>query len=154
MKGGEIMKTQHIVIGIVAVLLIGGGIVFFNSQSAPKDSSSAQNSSSAKFQNQYLAYSPENLTKAQSNNGKAVIFFHAGWCPTCIAAERDFKVNFDKVPENVTILQTDYDTSKELKQKYNVTYQDTFVQVDSQGNEVTKWSSGGQGVGALLANLK
>ena len=37
------MKTQHIVLGIVAVLLIGGGIVFSNSKSAPRDSSSTQN---------------------------------------------------------------------------------------------------------------
>lgn len=148
------MKTQHIILGIIAVLLIGGGIAFFNNQSSPKDSSSTQNSSSVRFQNQYLAYSSENLAKAQSNNGKAVIFFHANWCPTCQAAERDFRANFDRVPTDVTILKTDYDSSTELKSKYNVVYQDTFVQVDKDGNEITKWSSGGQGVGALLGNLK
>ncbi len=154
MKGGEIMKTQHIIFGIIAVLLIGGGFFLFNDQSTPKIAPSVESTSSAKFQNRYLAYSSENLAKAQSNNGKAVIFFHAGWCPTCRAAEQDFSVNFDKVPADVTILKTDYDSSTQLKSKYNVTYQDTFVQVDKNGNEITKWNSGGQGVGALLANLK
>lgn len=106
------------------------------------------------FSKRYIGYSPENLKEALNNGGKAVIFFHAGWCPTCQAAERDFKANFDKVPKNVTILRTDYDTSTQLKLKYNVAYQDTFVEVDSQGNEVVKWNSGGQGILALLANLK
>ena len=30
----------------------------------------------------------------------------------------------------------------ELKKKYEVTYQHTFVQVDAQGNMIKKWSGG------------
>ncbi len=41
---------------------------------------------------------------------------------------------------------------KDLAKKYRVTYQHTFVQIDSQENEVTKWN-GGQLEG-LLANLQ
>lgn len=145
-------KITFLIVGIIALSAIGYFVISGSkSNNSTRQTSADQN---LEFSKRYVAYTSENLTKAVEDNKKAVIFFHAGWCPTCIAAQRDFKANFDKVPKNVTILQTDYDTSTELKQKYNVTYQDTFVEVDSQGNEVTKWSSGGQGVQALLANLK
>jgi len=103
----------------------------------------------------YTDYSQNNLAKATSGNSKAVLFFAAlKWCPSCQAADRDFKTNFSKVPRDVTILKVDYDTAKEMKQKYAITMQDTFVQVDSSGKEITRWNSGGQGTSALLANLK
>jgi thioredoxin 1 len=99
----------------------------------------------------YIPYSSDALAKAQ---GRTVIFFMASWCQSCRAADQDFKAHFDKVPSDVTILRADYDTETALKQKYNVTSQDTFVQVDKHGNSVTQWNSGGQGVNALLNNIK
>lgn len=242
------MKTQHLVLGIVVILLIGGGIAFFKNKSAPKDSSSAQNSTAKQeeiktakpaegnmmgvgyilkngkmmleensnfnpmtedsilkdgtvvtttgkvtkkdgstftliegqsmwtdgsfvkeeammnneginansaLSTRYIDYTPENFTKAVANNGKSVLFFAAlKWCPSCQAADRDFKAHFDKVPSDVTILKVDYDTAKDMKQKYAITMQDTFVQIDSQGKEITRWNSGGQGVEALVANAR
>ncbi len=107
------------------------------------------------FSTRYIDYSSDNLAKATANNGKAVIWFAAlAWCPSCQAADRDFKAHFDKVPKNVTIMKIDYDTAKELKQKYAITMQDTFIQIDGQGSEIIRWNSGGQGIEALLANLK
>lgn len=102
----------------------------------------------------YTAYSPGTLAAATVGNQKAVIFFHASWCPTCKAASEDFQANIDKIPGDVTILKADYDTETELKKKYGVVMQDTFVQVDSTGKELSKWNSGGEGVKTLLANLK
>lgn len=102
----------------------------------------------------YTAYSPEALAAATVGNQKAVIFFHASWCPTCKAASEDFQANIDKIPGDVTILKADYDTETELKKKYGVVMQDTFVQIDSTGKELSKWNSGGEGVKTLLANLK
>lgn len=103
----------------------------------------------------YLVYSPENLIKATRDNGKGVLFFAAlKWCPTCREADRDFKTNFDKLPKDVSILMVDYDSATELKNKYSIVFQDTLVQVDDRGNEVTRWTSGGHGVESLLANLR
>lgn len=102
----------------------------------------------------YAAYSPEALAAATANNKKAVIFFHASWCPTCKTASEDFQANIDKIPRDVIILKADYDTETELKKKYGVVMQDTFVQVDSKGKELSKWNSGGEGVKTLLANLR
>jgi len=103
----------------------------------------------------YTDYSEDGLAQATENNGRAVLFFAAlAWCPSCQAADRDFQENFNKVPADVSILKVDYDTAAEMKEKYGIVMQDTFVQVDSQGEVITRWNSGGQGVNALLANIK
>ncbi len=91
----------------------------------------------------YSAYSPAAVAVATADDGTAVIFFHASWCPTCKAAEKDILSNVSDIPSDLTILKADYDTERELKQQYGVTYQHTFVQVDSEGNQITKWSGGG-----------
>lgn len=43
------------------------------------------------------------------------------------------------VPDGVTILKVDYDTNQPLRQKYGVTLQTTFVEVDADGNELEKF---------------
>ncbi|MBI2037451.1 MAG: thioredoxin family protein [Candidatus Magasanikbacteria bacterium] len=100
----------------------------------------------------YKDYSPAALAEATKNGGKAVLFFWAAWCPYCKEANADFLANTSKIPNNVTVLKTNYDTEKDLKTKYGVTYQHTFVQVDAQGNQITKWNGGG--TQALINNLK
>lgn len=100
-----------------------------------------------------FAYSPEVLEKALKD-GTDVLFFHAGWCPTCIAAEKDFRANLDQIPENITIIKANYDTETELKTKYGVVTQDTFVQIDAQGDVIAKWNSGGKGMQTLLKNIR
>lgn len=158
-------SKKIIALFVVAVVLVGLGyfIVSGNKSNNPAgQNQQAQGTNEQINANQnpelskrYIAYSPENLVKTTQNNGKAVLFFAAlKWCPTCQAADRDFKANFDKLPKDVSILMVDYDTATELKNKYSITYQDTLVQVDGQGNEITRWSSGGHGVESLLANLK
>ncbi|MDA1316702.1 MAG: thioredoxin family protein [bacterium] len=100
-----------------------------------------------------LPYSPETLQEALKD-GTDVLFFHAGWCPTCIAAEKDFRANLDQIPENITIIKANYDTETELKAKYGVVTQDTFVQIDGQGEVIAKWNSGGKGMQTLLKNIR
>ncbi len=95
----------------------------------------------------YVDYSDEVLEKAkmaQKSGQKVVLFFHANWCPFCVAADKDFKtsVNTENFPKNVTLIKTDYDSQTELKKKYGVTTQHTFVQIDSNGDVITKWVSG------------
>lgn len=172
------MKTQYIVFGIAAVLLITGGFLLLKSQAATKTETQVEktainaegnakgNTAVGKDENnagahtsnlstQYVNYAPNVLTKAEQSGGRTVIFFAAlAWCPSCQAADKDFKANFSKVPSDVTIVIANYDTENALKQKYNITYQDTFVQVDKNGNAIAQWTSGGQGVQALLDNIK
>ncbi len=100
----------------------------------------------------YKDYSLTALAEATKNGGKAVLFFWAAWCPYCKSANTEFMTNLNKIPNNVTVLKTNYDTEKELKIKYGITYQHTFVQVDVSGNQITKWNGGG--IAELLNNLK
>lgn len=89
----------------------------------------------------YVPYSEQTAIQA-AQDGKAVLFFHASWCPTCKVANEAFTSRSGEIPAGVTVLKTDYDTEAELKAKYGITYQHTFVQIDENGNEITKWNGG------------
>ena len=82
----------------------------------------------------YTEYTPEKLASSTWN---IVLFFHASWCPPCKTAHKNF--SWENTPENLTILKIDYDNSTELKKKYWVTSQHTFVQVDNNWNMIKKW---------------
>lgn len=99
----------------------------------------------------YTTYSPSKLALANTND--VVLFFNATWCPTCRALVRDIEDNLSNIPEGVVILSVDYDTFTNLRQKYGVTYQHTFVQVDSSGNQIHKWASSAT-LRALLSEIK
>lgn len=86
----------------------------------------------------YEVYASEKLARAEK--GDVVLFFRASWCPTCKTVDTDIKGHLAAIPSNLTILDVDYDTMTELKKKYGVTYQHTFVQVDASGKMLAKWS--------------
>lgn len=84
----------------------------------------------------YETYAPEKLRVA--NSADVVVFFHASWCPICRAADSSFQAT--ELPDGLVVLKADYDTETALRQKYGVTTQHTFVQVDSEGNLLKKWT--------------
>lgn len=100
----------------------------------------------------YEAYSAEKVMLASSTHD-VVLFFRASWCPTCIAVDKDIKANLGKIPASLSILDVNYDNSSDLKKKYGVTYQHTFVQVDKDGNMIKKWS-GSPTLSALVSEVK
>lgn len=104
-----------------------------------------------KTKGSYEEYNERKVINAK--NGDVVLFFHASWCPSCRALNKDIEQNLSSIPDGVTILKTDYDTEKDLKKKYGVTYQHTLVQVDENGNMIKKWS-GGSKLETLLAQIQ
>lgn len=104
----------------------------------------------------YLPYTKTALDAAAGK--RRVLYFYATWCPSCKQADEDFTANANKIPEDVIVLRVNYndpDTDqeeKDLAKKYGITYQHTFVQVDSTGKELTKWNGGD--TDELLANIK
>ena len=88
----------------------------------------------------YEDYSEEKLSMHSDKD--IVLFFKADWCPSCRALDSDIKASLNDIPEDVAILQVNYDTATELKKKYGITTQHSFVQVDSSGNLIKKWSGG------------
>jgi len=82
--------------------------------------------------------------------GPTVLFFAADWCPSCQSAKADFEANVMEL-EDVALLVVNYDDSQALQQRFGVTYQHTFVQINAQGEALHKWNGGG--TKKLLAEL-
>ena len=53
--------------------------------------------------------------------------------------EADIQNNMASIGDNLLILRVDYDNSEELKSKYSIDFQHSFVQVDASGQELNKW---------------
>jgi thiol-disulfide isomerase/thioredoxin len=72
------------------------------------------------------------------HDGKTkVFFFHASWCPECKEADATLKTWLPSTEFSRSVYKVDYDTAKDLKAKYGVIYQHTFVVVDGQGTKVS-----------------
>ncbi len=84
----------------------------------------------------YIGYSDGIIAKTA---GQKVLFFHAPWCPQCRSIEKD--INQQGVPDGVVVIKVDYDSRQDLRQKYGVTLQTTFVKIDDQGNSTQKYTA-------------
>lgn len=115
-----------------------------------KDSMMEKNGAMMQQESRYVAYSKAAFDEAKGK--KRVYFFYAPWCPTCRPTDAAFQKDPESIPQDVVLFKTDYDSSVDLKKQYNVTYQHTFVQVDDEAREVTKWNGGG--LTELRANTK
>lgn len=96
----------------------------------------------------YTDYSESMIGKYEDT----VLFFHANWCPSCRTADTNLKAD-DVAGSGIAILKVDYDNSTELKKKYGVTTQHTFVSVDVEGNLIKKWS-GSNDLGDIIEKIK
>ncbi len=174
------MKISTIVIIVLVVAVLGLGAYFLSQEQANKsdsmmqkedamtkedsgdammekeDSTMAKDDAMMKSDSRYIPYTPEVFNTTADK--KRVLFFYANWCPTCKPANENFTANVERIPEDVVLIRVNYndpDTEtgeKALAQKYGITYQHTFVQIDESGNVVKKWN-GGQ-IDELLANIQ
>ena len=144
------MKSHTFLILGIVVLLAGGAFYFSVQRRAEPatDISMIQptvvitpNDEPAQTQSRYVVYSKTAFEAAREK--KRVLFFFAPWCPTCVPADKAFQANLAKIPEDVVLFKTDYDSSTDLKKNYAITYQHTFVLVDANGDEIKKWNGGG-----------
>ena len=135
-----------VLVVIIAAVFMGGNKKDNNSAQSRVENSSqtdvaelpsnqADEVSENPAQGSYIAYDPSKLSAVK--DGQVVLFFNAKWCSTCQAANKNLTNN--PVPAGLTIMSVDYDQNRELRKKYGVTIQHTFVQVDSNGNLIKKW---------------
>lgn len=89
----------------------------------------------------YDNYSAENLKKAQSENKKILLFFHASRCPTCQSLEKDILSKKSLIPSDTIIMKIDYDKETNLKKQYWVTMQNTIISIDSNWKETWRKST-------------
>lgn len=88
----------------------------------------------------YVTLAEYEGSKDRYADSDVVLFFNADWCSTCKEARENLTGDPAAIPAGLTIVKVDYDDSDALKQRYGVTVQHTFVQVDADGNELAKWS--------------
>ena len=112
----------------------------------------AATSATAAAPAQVLSFTDEAQVNDLAAKGTTVVFFYASWCPNCRATVTELNARWDQVRPGLTLVIADYDQEKALKQKYGVTYQDTFVLLDAKGDAAKVWNSGG--VNGLNANTQ
>jgi thiol-disulfide isomerase/thioredoxin len=91
-------------------------------------------------QGSYITLAQYEGSKDMYSASDVVLFFAASWCHTCKEATENLEADPAAIPSGLAIVRVDYDDSDELKQKYGVTTQHTFVQVDEDGQELAKWT--------------
>lgn len=97
--------------------------------------------SSESSSGKYITLADYNSSSSENSDTRVVYFFHASWCPNCKAIDESLVNDPSQIPDGVTIIKTDFDNSTDLRQKYGVTTQYTFVEVDKDGNEVKQWTA-------------
>jgi thiol-disulfide isomerase/thioredoxin len=157
-------KSLVIVTVIVGLFLIGGGVfAYSNNQNnnAEQEKMATENTSMMKKDEPAMTTKNDQMTKdtSMSKSGSyvtlaeytndpskyadstKVYFFHASWCPICQGIDKEINMDTSKIPAGVTVIKADFDSSTELRKKYGVTTQYTFIQVDNNGNETGQWSA-------------
>jgi thiol-disulfide isomerase/thioredoxin len=110
---------------------------------SPSTSASASTSASSPApaaRGSYIDYSAYAANPQMYAAGKVVLFFHAGWCPKCKETDDNLTADPSSLPAGLTVVKADFDTETDLRQKYGVGVQHTFVQVDRDGNELRTWT--------------
>lgn len=88
---------------------------------------------------------------AYHDTGDVVLFFNADWCPTCQATVAS--LDADGVPDGLTVVSVDFDDSDALRQRYGVTVQHTYVQVDADGEELATFTGSLTGADIAAATV-
>lgn len=88
----------------------------------------------------YIPFETYNSSKDKYANTNVVLFFNAAWCSKCKKARDNFEASRKQIPEDLTIVMVDFDTSIELRKRYGVTVQHTLIQIDRAGEVLAKWS--------------
>ena len=166
---GQDTMTQHrlplVVASGAAVLLALGACSTVETNTEPSEASptaSSQSVSPSASQQSptqstdsakagaWVSYAEYEQDPSKYAGSEVVLHFSAPWCPTCLATTVSLEET--GVPGGLTVVKVDYDTSQHLKQEYGVTTQHTFVQIDEDGNEQTKFT-GSITAEDIIANL-
>jgi thiol-disulfide isomerase/thioredoxin len=113
---------------------------------------SAAPSPSALSAGRYQTYEPGLVD--DEGYATTILFFYAGWCPECRGYDQ--AITAGSIPSGVQILQVTYDDAQDLRKKYGVTIQSTFVRVDASGDKQVLWNGYGRdkSLNAILENTQ
>lgn len=171
MKNNNLIIAGVVVIGVIAIAAIGGFMILGQNNNETSDEMAMESeevmedtqSDESMMEEEQMAMAEsgnyvefaQNSFEEVSSDGQ-VLYFYANWCPTCRAADPEFQESSANLPVKVVRVNyndSDTDEAEEaLADKYNITYQHTFVQLDENGREVTRWNGGS--VEELNENIK
>ena len=149
------MKHSAKLIFLTIFSLAGVGFFFFiqntstntaNSEIPNTQVNTSNSSTDLQEGTKYISYNSSVLTENASK--RRILFFYANWCPTCRPADENFIQNEGRIPNDVVLIRVNYNDTdtdqdeEDLAKKYGITYQHTFVQIDSDEQAVTKWNGG------------
>ncbi len=123
---------QKIIRIIWVLMVILSGII--RSQSSPTNIK--QEITITTTSNTGWSYLDYDASIISSLTGDIVLFFHADRCPTCRQAEKSFLET--GIPAWLTILKTNYDQETELKKKYSVLSQTSYVYIKPDGTLIKR----------------
>lgn len=148
------MKQKLFLVAIISLILIGVSLFAINQTNQPAIVQNNNNNNNNESDNQNVA-EDTNAEDEQISNGsgiyidynesnlgseKNVIFFAASWCPSCRELDRNLLSSINEIPDDLIIHKADFDDEVGLRQKYGVTLQHTFVQVDQNGELIKSWN--------------
>lgn len=86
----------------------------------------------------FVTWSEYDADREAHRGSTVVLFFHASWCPDCQATEAS--LDADGVPDGLTVVKVDFDSATDLRRRYGITVQHTFVQLGSGDEAAKKWT--------------
>jgi thiol-disulfide isomerase/thioredoxin len=72
-------------------------------------------------------YTAEALAAAEKAGQPVALHFHADWCPTCRAQDKALQSLKAEKGLDITVFTVNYDTEKDLKRRFKINTQSTFV---------------------------
>jgi thiol-disulfide isomerase/thioredoxin len=127
------VRTSGLVLGGLLVLTACGGTGETSAGAAPVSEQPV--SDEMPGAGAYIDYADFAADRAAYTDGTVVLFFHAGWCPTCEQAERNLTGDAAGIPAGLTVVEVDFDEATELRREYGVTQQHTFVSIAPDGSK-------------------
>ena len=146
---------RHLILIILVILSIAGqGFARGTPQGDSGMESSETEPGPAMMMEEEQENGPLDFTDLQNaqmlaEKGPVILFFFADWCPFCRADLEELRSSSAKL-DGITVIVVDYDEESELKKKYGITYQHTYVQIDADGEKLAIWNGGG--IGGILEN--
>lgn len=143
------MKKLLLILALILLGVVGAYAVYEKKTAAPSEQKPPISSGDTDdtvcpaiaAAGRYTNYSEDILQKKCSGYSKTILFFYAPWCPECRGFDK--AITASEVPAGTQILKVDYDSSTELKKKYGVTIQTTFVSIGSRGEKIKLWTGYG-----------
>lgn len=130
------MEDEGMMESSAAMMEEEGDTMMEDDSAMSEDSMMEDDDSMVEASGTYTAY-----TDGVIGNGEtSVLFFHASWCPKCRDADSFLTQLYSSDAPAVSVYKLDYDEELELRQRYGVVQQHTFVMIDGEGNALNSAS--------------